>query len=223
MNEEKLNETIICPLCGSATTEKSCPDCGEDLGLLHDIRRRAIRCYNLGLRLVKRNKSEAEECLKMAIELDAGLSGSYIVLGKICALQRRYSEAIENWQKALTLNRDNKEALDCLQGFQALFESTATLRLESTWQGKPLRIGSEVRDPAGHRARIWRLLPNDENEDLTYIVIWKNSFTPEDAMVPVEYITGIDGYTVFVKETLRKLFSSIPKYRPYSTQGRKNS
>lgn len=223
MNEDKLNETVVCPLCGSATTEQSCPDCGEDLGLLHDIRRRAIRCYNLSLRLVNRNTPEAEDCLKLAIELDAGFYEPYIVLGKICARQRRYSEAIEHWQKALTVNRDSKEALDCLQGFRVLFESTTTLRLESSWQGKPLRIGSEVRDPAGHRARIWRLLPNDESQVLTHIVIWKNSFTPEDAIVPVEYITGIDGYTILIGETVPNLFSGMPKYRPYSIQGRKNS
>jgi tetratricopeptide (TPR) repeat protein len=227
MTQEKLIRGIICPLCGSVTTDKSCPDCHEDLGILHEVRYRAIQCYNLGLQLAKKKKRDAEACFITAISLDTHFIGSYIVLGKLYAKQKRYSEAIELWKKALKIDKNCKEALDCLQGLKSLFEGAETIRLESSWQGKPLRLGSEVQDTAGLRARIWRLIPNNENEALTHIVVWSNSlfksFFPEDVMIPVELITGTDGYTVLIGGSLQDLFSRMPKYRPEGLQGRKIS
>jgi tetratricopeptide (TPR) repeat protein len=222
MAQEKRNEGIICPLCGAATTELSCQNCGEDLGLLHEARRRAVQCYNLGLELAQRkskdNGRRAEECLNLAMAFDARFIEPYIVLGKLCAQQRRYSEAISLWKKALSIDRNSKDAGDCLKGLRSLFTGTDTLRLESLWQGKPLRLGSKVQDSTGRRGKIWRLLPDDESQALTHIVIWTNSFFPQDAMIPVELITGVDGDIVSVGEKLRNLFHRMPKYRSESGQ-----
>jgi hypothetical protein len=218
MAQETQGEKIICPLCGGATAETSCPKCHEDLTLLHEARSRAIKCYNLGLELAKGKSKDdlrhTEECLNLAIMMDAKFVEPYIMLGKLCAQNRRYSEAISHWKKALSLDENNTDVEECLRGLKSLFEGLDTLRIEASWQGKPVRLGSEIRDSKGRRFMIWRLVPDDKNQDLTHIVVWMNSFFPEDRMIPVALISRVNDGIITIGEDLNDLLPRLKKYRP---------
>jgi tetratricopeptide (TPR) repeat protein len=202
MNQENIERKIICPMCGTASAGLSCPKCGEDVTAFHLLRQQALKCYNLGLSLAKNRKREAEECFNIALSLDPSFVEPCIVLGKLCAQQRRYPEAIRHWAKALTLDKTNTVVLTGLDHVRRAFGSKDKIRLEASWKGKSVTLGDWIQDISGQQGRIWRLLPDAEKAPLTHIVIWGSNILPQDIIIPVEYIIGIKDSTIFLNVDL---------------------
>jgi len=62
---------------------------------------------NLALLLLKKNKiNEATEQLIYILRYNSKLYQAYYLLGKIASIQGKYNEAIQNYQKALSINPD---------------------------------------------------------------------------------------------------------------------
>ncbi len=111
--------SIYCPVCSlDAGVERVCPGCGEDLSLLYGCQMVASMSYSLGLDIAQEKRrhciEHARECLRVAAGVKGDFAEAYILLGKLCAQDKQYGEAIACWKKALGISHDSKEAQDCL-------------------------------------------------------------------------------------------------------------
>ncbi len=217
MVQEAEQGNILCPVCSAPTSDRTCPRCGEDLSLLQENRDLAVTSYNLGVHLAQKHRrnlvEHAMECLRLATSLKADFAEPYIVLGKLHVKQRQYSEAIACWDKALSIALGQEEPQDCLNALRKLFGGNENLKLEASWQGKTMRLGSPVQCTDGQKGLLYRIMQGDSDK-ISHIVVLVNNFYWEGYIVPGSLITGVDGNTVSIGARLRELVSQMPRHCP---------
>jgi len=217
MTQETRPGHILCPVCSAKTPDRTCPGCGEDLSLLQEYQDLAVASYNLGLHLAQHHRQNsiehAKECLRLATVLKANFVEPHVVLGKLYAQQRQYSKAIAHWSQALRIDPKHKETRYCFSALRKLLRGSEELRLEADWQGKLVRIGSLVRCTDGHIGMVWRVVPSNNDDQLTHIVVSIDDFFPRNLLVPANSITDVSGDTVFIGASLRELLRRMPQYR----------
>ncbi len=118
-------ETIQCPACGTLNPlEKSvCQDCGEDLSTVKSVIDAANRHYNQALALAQSGRlDEAAGQLEAAIAMSSHNLNYYLLLGTVHAQNQRWDEAIETWERCLSLNPDTEKAYRNIEKAQQMQE-----------------------------------------------------------------------------------------------------
>jgi tetratricopeptide (TPR) repeat protein len=79
--------------------------------------------------LARRRETEAEEHLRRALKLDAGLREAHRRLGDALALMGRFAEAVESWQRWLKLGARSSDQAPEVDRVQEAVHAAQTLDL----------------------------------------------------------------------------------------------
>lgn len=122
-------ESVTCPYCGGhvPTDTTICPDCQEDLAGLLRLEYAHVVYYNEALAAAREgDMTKAGQKLALALELKEDFSPAHLLLAKLAAQEKRWSEAKGAVARALELVPDDKAAMELAQEIeQAVQEEQA--------------------------------------------------------------------------------------------------
>ena len=131
---DKAIATVSCPIDNSKNELSGkiiCkhPDCGEDLSALGRLTELAYAYFNQGLKLASEGRfQDALEKMAVAAELKKDYSKPHLVMGNIYAQKGMHTEAIECWQKVLTVNHGDEKARKAIAKAKEIMDHSARMQ-----------------------------------------------------------------------------------------------
>ncbi|MCX6999369.1 MAG: tetratricopeptide repeat protein [Candidatus Sumerlaeota bacterium] len=98
---------MICPYCNTVNRDdrEVCYYCNKDLTMLRLIVNKAKHHYNLAVEHAERNRFyEALTELQNSLDLDKTNANAHVLMGTIYAKQKKFDEAIRQWEAALQMD-----------------------------------------------------------------------------------------------------------------------
>ncbi len=197
-------ESIICPSCGASNPLEAsvCENCNEDLSTVKSVIDTANNHYNEALALAHNGRlDEAISQLEAALALNAQNPQYYNLLGTMYAQKGLYSEAIDAWERSLSLNPEAEKAYHNIEKAHDMEEETA-----ETQRKRPFLITSIAACIAAaflllttgyfgvrsyFKTQSINTLNQQLNEQKSELQDWKNKYTNMQELLPEEGINGL--------------------------------
>jgi len=123
---------MICPYCNTVNRDdhEVCYYCNKDLTMLRLIVNKAKHHYNLAVEHAERNRFyEALTELQNSLDLDKTNANAHVLMGTIYAKQKKFDEAIRQWEAALQMDPSIYKAYTYIPKAKKLEETIPTFRL----------------------------------------------------------------------------------------------